>query len=566
MVDLLRICQGPEIDAAMFLGMITPRQLELLAQDRALWRVLLVMERAIAHADRDSGSRDVLGRLLARLTEATTLLAQVRATAQRQIIGPATDDAMDAEAICGVLRLIIRCGRALRSRVQMLPLFELISLARRATGNADGARAEQIAEELAESAAAGEALLLGDSAQAGAAAPRPATGQSEERHPRDAVPVIYEHCMECPDVNQFRELPSYPMADELEGPPTFLTQLSPREPIYEFDRHLEAHYRLLREDMVSGLREAAAVAAARFRAARRDAQRCFLLRNVRVSCPTELNRRVGRPYVSLQLDKNDPTVKSTRWEAGRHLGFGSLVALSPGGTFARNDLVWGTVVETDSLRSAHILDVELRPEDFAHPQVSAALTGDTSVRFWLLESPVFFEAYRHTMASLQRLRAGDVPLFFELSGTVEAVEAAMAPVVLPTERVDLAPLYHMSPAGSMMVASRDLTAMGIRPVADGHRCLLDDSAGCVHCTPQPAPCNCAGPPGDGEEFRGSSSRCLHCPFEVRRSRPWAPPAARRDLHEPRSGRLFVVCTGPPPQRRHNRAHGISVAGCFDGCA
>lgn len=502
-------------DAAVRLGTLSPEQLDLLAERDDILIVAKVMSEAVAHADRSPGSRDVLAAFLHTLSDAPRFTNAVRTELQKLTLVTTPASPAIAARVLACSHLFLRCGRVLQSRALVLPLFELAQATRfcatvEATGAADAT------EQLGQAADEIEALLRrvmevqtpAKSTQATSGAASASGGDANAGSAR--IPREYDHCELCPDVEAYRFIGDYPADEELQHPPMFLSQLAPEEPIYDFARHLEVHYRLLREDMVSELRDSVAAASAAIRRTSRSQGTragCFLLQNVRVVAPEFSNKSVGRPFVLLHLSDKDPAVKKTRWDAGKRLRFGSLVALSPRGTFLGDDVLWGTVVDRERVAKDHIVAVELRPCDFNHEAIRTALINTADVSFWLLESPVFFEAYRHTMHSLQRQRADDVPIFAELAGTFEAQESAATKIDgNSTEPLDVGPLYEADDGGQhrlMRLSKRHIARDGLPTELNGRRSALDESQrrACAMLLSQRVAL-VQGPPGTGKSFVG----------------------------------------------------------------
>merc|ERR1719424_2010569 len=110
------------------------------------------------------------------------------------------------------------------------------------------------------------------------------------------------------------------------------------------------------------------------------------------------------------------------WACSKRLLFGSLLALSSDG-FA--SILWATVAHRslDLLRAADGPRLDVSLSEAQHR--SFQLAQSRGARFQMLESPVFFDATRHTLTALQRISAERLPF----SQTLLA--CAPVPVVEP---------------------------------------------------------------------------------------------------------------------------------------
>ncbi|CAH1269009.1 ZNFX1 [Branchiostoma lanceolatum] len=167
----------------------------------------------------------------------------------------------------------------------------------------------------------------------------------------------------------------------------------------DVDTYLDVQFRLLREDFVRPLREGIA----EFLDMRRrgsehghKTQDIHVYHDVHVVHPTYDNHGI---VYRIQFDSYK--LKWVRWQSSKRLICGSLVCLS------KDDLRtmhFATVVQSDpkELEKGWV-DVKFEQN---HSDVSQISATDTCI---MVESPTYFEAYRHVLKGLQEVQEGTMP-------------------------------------------------------------------------------------------------------------------------------------------------------------
>ncbi|KAI1733344.1 AAA domain-containing protein [Ditylenchus destructor] len=193
----------------------------------------------------------------------------------------------------------------------------------------------------------------------------------------------------------FRTLSVIPEHEDFEdgGRIVYLRPIKVQGPYDDEEHYLDIHFRLLREDLIRPLREGIQEYRQQILAQQRSTHSksgkkpdLYVYRDVQVF-ETELHKQTGQLLNYLQLK----THKNMRWN--KKLIYGSLVCLSSD-DFNRN-LIFGVVHD----RNEKMLlngQVGLILEN--HGQL------DTSARYCMAESPAYFEAYRHVMSNMQKIR------------------------------------------------------------------------------------------------------------------------------------------------------------------
>ncbi|KAI1714324.1 AAA domain-containing protein [Ditylenchus destructor] len=165
------------------------------------------------------------------------------------------------------------------------------------------------------------------------------------------------------------------------------------------EHYLDVHFRLLREDLIRPLRVGIYEYRQQILAQQRSTHfkpakklDLYVYRDVQVS-EAELQKQSGQLLNYMRLK----THKNMRWN--KKLIYGSLVCLSSD-HFNRN-LIFGVVQDRDE-KMLWKGQVGLKLENPGQL--------DTSVLYCMVESPAFFEAYKHVMLSMQNIRLnGPIP-------------------------------------------------------------------------------------------------------------------------------------------------------------
>lgn len=110
----------------------------------------------------------------------------------------------------------------------------------------------------------------------------------------------------------------------------------------------------------------------------------------------------GRFY-RLKFDQSHSSVKNVKWERSSRLKFSSLVCLSPD-DFA--SVVFATVENRDA-NSLSIGELEVRFVNLESAQIYQFIHSKES--FVMIESPAYFEPYRHVLEALKTLKTEEFP-------------------------------------------------------------------------------------------------------------------------------------------------------------
>ncbi|KAI1711480.1 AAA domain-containing protein [Ditylenchus destructor] len=189
--------------------------------------------------------------------------------------------------------------------------------------------------------------------------------------------------------DDFRTLSVIPVREDFEegGKAVFLRPSKELGRYDDEEHYLDVHFRLLREDLIRPLREGIFEYRQQIRSHAKSAKRpdLYVYRDVQVF-EAELHKQTGQLFNYLQLK----THKNMRWN--KKLIYGSLVCLSSD-DFNRN-FIFGVVQDRDE----NMLwkgKVGLKLENPGQL--------DTSVLYNMVESPAFFEAYKHVMLNMQNI-------------------------------------------------------------------------------------------------------------------------------------------------------------------
>ena len=205
----------------------------------------------------------------------------------------------------------------------------------------------------------------------------------------------------------FRELSVIPNAADLLCSRPFLRENITDRRFKDLDHYLDVQFRLLREDFAKPLRDGIkeitkdnnSLEPSSSKNARR-AEDVSVYYNVTVLSPIYGNK--GRLY-RIRFDYSHPRVKRVNWERSKRLKFGSLLCLSSD-EFA--SLVFATVENRDAA-GLSVGELEVRFENLESEQVNELIQGKE--KFVMIESPAYFEAYRHVLEALKEIKAEEFP-------------------------------------------------------------------------------------------------------------------------------------------------------------
>ncbi|XP_074745728.1 NFX1-type zinc finger-containing protein 1-like isoform X2 [Strix uralensis] len=194
--------------------------------------------------------------------------------------------------------------------------------------------------------------------------------------------------------DDFRKVPVIPAPEELFGEAGGRLRPNLRHGPHESAAaYLDLHFRLLREDFLKPLRDGIA-AAVSLSGPNGDRAALSLYRGV------QLHTVAATPAGPIYLARFPPR---TGPAAAECLKSGSLTCLLSEDC---SHVLFGVVAGVQKQRVAHRDHVWLHIQTYGHQQLLAHL-GRTS--FTMVESPAFFEAYRHVLEGLQELSPATVP-------------------------------------------------------------------------------------------------------------------------------------------------------------
>ena len=201
----------------------------------------------------------------------------------------------------------------------------------------------------------------------------------------------------------FRSLSIVPDAADLLCSKPFLRKNIIDGKFNDLEHYLDVQFRLLREDFVMPLRRG-------IRQMRNESDssmptkstdRPKRTKDVSVYHEVTILRQVfndnGRVY-RLKFDQSHRSVRNVRWERSSRLKFGSLVCLSPDDF----DSVVFATVENRNADSLSVGELEVRFVNLASAQIHQFI--HSKVRFVMIESSAYFEAYRHVLEALKTLK------------------------------------------------------------------------------------------------------------------------------------------------------------------
>uniref|UniRef100_A0A914YLG7 ZNFX1 domain-containing protein n=1 Tax=Panagrolaimus superbus TaxID=310955 RepID=A0A914YLG7_9BILA len=178
--------------------------------------------------------------------------------------------------------------------------------------------------------------------------------------------------------DDFRNLSIIPTTEDMDIKNNVYLRPAKIDGSYDSDEHyLDVQFRLLREDLIRPLREGIAG----YQQGGSKNSDLFVYKNVGLE-PAVMHQQTGELvfYANLQISK--------RMRMNKRLIFGSLVCLSPDDFKTR--FLFATVLEREKLIEGK---VGLKFE--------GVLEVNTKWKYCMVESPAFFEAYKHVMTALQ---------------------------------------------------------------------------------------------------------------------------------------------------------------------
>ncbi|KAJ7380464.1 NFX1-type zinc finger-containing protein 1 [Desmophyllum pertusum] len=173
----------------------------------------------------------------------------------------------------------------------------------------------------------------------------------------------------------------------------------------DLDHYLDVQFRLLREDFVMPLRNGIKQLTKESNSletspASKRANDVSVYHDVTVLYPVP--NKKGRVY-RIRFNLSHPKVKKVNWERSKRLKFGSLVCLS---SDEFNTLVFATIENRDA-DGLKVGELEVRFENVEKKEINLFITGKE--KFVMIESPAYFEAYRHVLEALKEIKPDEFP-------------------------------------------------------------------------------------------------------------------------------------------------------------
>jgi len=207
---------------------------------------------------------------------------------------------------------------------------------------------------------------------------------------------LQESICERAESDSWLAMPEIPLSSEIclpEGTSIVLPRNSIHEPWSKSERYLRSHYRLLREDAVTPLREAVD----RFRKdpQRMDDNETRIYEQVRVVGLTFTFKGIAS-RIRFSTARSGRTIK---WSSSKRLTSGTLVALTPKDDYFKTKCILAIV----AARPLQNLESGAAPEvDILFGDVND-LEIDSQNSYIMIEATQgYYEAYRHTLRALQK--------------------------------------------------------------------------------------------------------------------------------------------------------------------
>ena len=204
----------------------------------------------------------------------------------------------------------------------------------------------------------------------------------------------------------FRELSVIPQAADLCFSPFLRENITDRK-FQDLEHYLDVQFRLLREDFVMPLRNGIEQLTKKGKSLETSsggkAKRTndvSVYHDVTVLYP--VCSRGGRIY-RIRFNSSHPKVMRVNWERSKRLKFGSMVCLS---SDEFRTLVFATVENRDA-EGLTVGELEVRFENVGTEEINQFVEGEAT--FVMIESPAYFEAYRHTLEALKEIKPDELP-------------------------------------------------------------------------------------------------------------------------------------------------------------
>ena len=176
----------------------------------------------------------------------------------------------------------------------------------------------------------------------------------------------------------------------------------------DLEHYLDVQFRLMREDFIIPLRQGIKELRRKYNdrgagvgSGRKHAKDVSIYRNVTVLYPVCSGK--GMVY-RIRFDWRHRSVKHVNWEkSNKLLKFGSLLCLSADDFY---NILFATV-ENRSPSNLRCGELEVRFEGIELEKLNQVIQENE--KFDMVESPAFFETYRHVLEGLQKIQPDDLP-------------------------------------------------------------------------------------------------------------------------------------------------------------
>ena len=218
----------------------------------------------------------------------------------------------------------------------------------------------------------------------------------------------------------FRELSVIPQVVDLCSKPFLRKNITERK-YNDLDHYLDVQFRLLREDFVKPLRDGIKQLTKENNSLELGAEektkrinKISVYKRVTVQYPV-CNRK-GLLY-RIRFNSNHAKVKKVNWERSKRLKFGSLVCLSSDDF---KSLVLATIEERNP-QDLSVGELDVRFQNVGKEEI--AVFVKEREEFVMIESPAYFEAYRHVLEAMKNIKPEEFPFQKYIVECVHNVEA-----------------------------------------------------------------------------------------------------------------------------------------------
>ena len=206
--------------------------------------------------------------------------------------------------------------------------------------------------------------------------------------------------------SNFRDISVVPLAEDLSvSSKPFLRVNVISRSYKDLEHYLDVHFRLLREDCVSPLRDGImrlrkdyGSLKASNSSGNETAKEVHVYREVEVLYP--VCSREGMVY-RIRFDSLHHSLKYVNWEKSKRFKFGCLLCISEDDFYT---LHFATVESRDDICRG---ELEVRFEGVEAEDLNGFI--EAKAKFNMVESPTFFEAYRHVLEALKKIEPDEMP-------------------------------------------------------------------------------------------------------------------------------------------------------------